>query len=66
MRNYKKEYKDYHGSATQRARRSSRNKARRLAVKTHGKAAVKGKDVDQLLVPRLEAPKPARADPYSV
>ena len=46
MRDYKKEYKDYHGSATQRARRSSRNKARRLAVKTHGKAAVKGKDVD--------------------
>jgi len=46
MRNYKKEYKDYHGSAKQRARRSSRNKARRLAVKTHGKAAVKGKDVD--------------------
>jgi len=46
MRNYKKEYQDYHGSAKQRARRSSRNKARRLAVKTHGKAAVKGKDVD--------------------
>jgi len=46
MRDYKKEYKDYHGSAKQRARRSSRNKARRLAVKTHGKAAVKGKDVD--------------------
>jgi len=46
MRNYKKEYQDYHGSAKQRARRSSRNKARRLAVKTHGKAAVKEKDVD--------------------
>ena len=46
MRNYKKEYQDYHGSAEQRARRSSRNKARRLAVKTHGKSAVKGKDVD--------------------
>jgi hypothetical protein len=46
MRNYKKEYRDYHGSAKQRARRSSRNKARRLAVKTHGKSAVQGKDVD--------------------
>ena len=46
MRDYKKEYRDYHGSAKQRARRSSRNKARRLAIKTRGKAAVKGKDVD--------------------
>tara|TARA_Y200000002_G_scaffold231121_1_gene190827 strand:- start:257 stop:478 length:222 start_codon:yes stop_codon:yes gene_type:complete len=46
MRDYKKEYRDYHGSAKQRARRSSRNKARRLAVKTRGKAAVQGKDVD--------------------
>ena len=46
MRNYKKEYQDYHGSAKQRARRSSRNKARRLAVKTYGKSAVQGKDVD--------------------
>ena len=46
MRNYKKEYRDYHGSAEQRARRSSRNKARRLAIKTRGKDAVKGKDVD--------------------
>jgi len=28
-RDYKKEYKDYHGTAEQIARRSSRNKARR-------------------------------------
>lgn len=46
MRDYKKEYNSYHGSAKQRARRSSRNKARRLAVKKYGKQAVNGKDVD--------------------
>lgn len=45
-RDYKKEYENYHSKPEQRARRSSRNKARRLAVKKHGKAAVKGKDVD--------------------
>ena len=46
MRDYKKEYASYHSRPEQRARRSSRNKARRLAVKTRGKAAVQGKDVD--------------------
>jgi len=46
MRNYKKEYENYHSKPEQRARRSSRNKARRLAVKKYGKAALKGKDVD--------------------
>jgi hypothetical protein len=45
-RNYKKEYENYHSKPEQRARRSSRNKARRLAVKKHGKAALAGKDVD--------------------
>lgn len=45
-RDYKKEYENYHSKPEQRARRSSRNKARRLAVKKHGKAAVRGKDVD--------------------
>ena len=45
-RDYKKEYESYHSKPEQRARRSSRNKARRLAVKKHGKSAVKGKDVD--------------------
>ena len=29
MRNYKKEYKNYHSKPNQRKRRSSRNKARR-------------------------------------
>ena len=45
-RNYKKEYENYHSKPEQRARRSSRNKARRLAIKKNGAAAVKGKDVD--------------------
>ena len=45
-RDYKKEYENYHKKPEQRARRSSRNKARRLAIKKHGAAAVKGKDVD--------------------
>lgn len=45
-RNYKQEYANYHGSAEQRARRSSRNKARRKATQLYGKAALKGKDVD--------------------
>lgn len=45
-RDYKKEYESYHKKSEQRARRSSRNKARRLAVKKHGKAALRNKDVD--------------------
>lgn len=32
-RDYKKEYKDYHGSPEQIARRAQRNKARRIAAK---------------------------------
>tara|TARA_E500000178_G_scaffold293731_1_gene298620 strand:+ start:1064 stop:1285 length:222 start_codon:yes stop_codon:yes gene_type:complete len=46
MRDYKKEYNTYHGKPEQRKRRSSRNKARRIAVKKYGKQAVSGKDVD--------------------
>ena len=46
MRNYKKEYANYHTKPEQRKRRSGRNQARRLAVKKHGKAALAGKDVD--------------------
>lgn len=45
-RNYKKEYKDYHAKPEQVKRRSSRNKARRLMVKTRGAKAVQGKDID--------------------
>ena len=46
MRNYKKEYGDYHSKPEQRSNRSSRNKARRKVAKLLGKKAVKGKDVD--------------------
>ena len=45
-RDYKKEYQTYHKKPEQRARRSSRNKARRLAIKKHGKAKLAGKDID--------------------
>lgn len=40
-----KRQRAYQGTAKQRKRRSSRNKARRKVVKTRGKAAVNGKDV---------------------
>ena len=46
MRNYKREYKTYHGSETQKKRRAGRNKARRLVIKSKGKAPLKGKDID--------------------
>jgi hypothetical protein len=45
-RNYRKEYDEYHGTPEQVDNRSSRNKARRKMEKNHGKAAVKGKEVD--------------------
>ena len=45
-RNYRKEYDRYHSTSKQKKRRSGRNKARRLAIKSRGKAALKGKDVD--------------------
>jgi len=43
-RNYRKEYDNYHSKPEQRENRSSRNKARRKAVKAG--YAVKDKDVD--------------------
>ena len=46
MRNYRKEYDNYHSRPEQRANRSARNKARRIAVKKYGKKALAGKDVD--------------------
>lgn len=45
-RDYAKEYKRDHSSPEDIKKRSSRNKARGLAIKKHGKAAMKGKDVD--------------------
>jgi hypothetical protein len=46
VRNYKKEYENYHSKPTQRKRRSSRNKARRKVAKALGKRKIRGKDVD--------------------
>ena len=45
-RNYKKEYREYHGTPEQRRNRSERNKARRLMRKELGEAAIAGKDID--------------------
>ena len=45
-RDYKAEYRRYHGKPEQIARRSGRNKARRKVIKALGRAAVAGKDVD--------------------
>ena len=45
-RNYRKEYDEYHGTPEQIKNRASRNAARSAVAKKHGKAAVKGKEVD--------------------
>ena len=44
-RSFRREYDRYHSKPKQRKRRALRNKARRLAIKRYGKAAVAGKDV---------------------
>lgn len=46
MRDYKKEYREYHGKPEQIKRRAARNKARSLMIKKHGKKALQGKEVD--------------------
>jgi len=46
MRNYRKEYDNYHSSSKQKSRRAGRNKARSLAIRKHGKAKLSGKDID--------------------
>lgn len=45
-RNYRKEYDRYQGRPDQIKKRAMRNKARKLMEKKHGKAKLKGKDVD--------------------
>ncbi len=47
-RNYRKEYDEYHAKPTQKKRRAARNAARSAAVKKHGKAALRGKEVDHV------------------
>lgn len=48
FRNYKREYKLYHGKPKQIKERSSRNKARRKLVAKYGLTACKKKDVDHI------------------
>ena len=45
IRNYKREYKNYHSKSKQRKRRSSRNLARRLMKAKLG-IKIRGKDID--------------------
>ena len=45
-RDYKKEYREYHGKPEQIRRRAKRNAARTLLTKRLGESAVRGKDVD--------------------
>jgi len=46
MRNYKKEYRDYHGKPEQIKRRAGRNAARRQMTKLGRASKGDGKDVD--------------------
>ena len=46
VRDYNREYKNYHSKPEQRKNRSSRNLARILMRKKLGVKAVKGKDID--------------------
>jgi len=48
LRNYKREYKMYHGKPQKIKERTARNQARRKLVVKYGKAACKNKDVDHI------------------
>jgi hypothetical protein len=45
IRNYKKEYANYHAKPNQKVNRAGRNKARKIVMKAGGAAKVAGKDV---------------------
>jgi hypothetical protein len=45
-RDYKREYEQYHGRPAQIRQRASRNRARALMIRKHGKAALTNHDVD--------------------
>ncbi len=47
-RDYKKEYKDYHGTKAQKKRRAERNAARRKATKRGTVSKGDGKEVDHV------------------
>ena len=46
MRDYRKEYDQYHSRPVQKKRRAKRNAARTILTKKLGTEAVSGKDVD--------------------
>ena len=48
IRNYAKEYKDYHGKKEQIKQRASRNQARCIMVKKCGTTACKNKHIDHI------------------
>ena len=48
VRNYKKEYENYHSSTKQKKNRASRNKARRTLIKLGRVKKNDGKDVDHM------------------
>ena len=51
-RDYKKEYRDYHGTKEQKKRRASRNKARRKAMKEGRVKKGDKKEVHHVNAPR--------------
>lgn len=46
MRNYAKEYANYHSKPEQKINRAKRNAARAMMKKELGAAAIRGKDID--------------------
>ncbi len=46
QRDFKAEYKAFHGKPKQVKRRAQRNASRAIVAKVRGKAAIRGKDVD--------------------
>lgn len=48
VRDYKQEYRDYHGTPEQKKNNSLRKKARYAAEQRLGKAALKGKEIDHV------------------
>lgn len=48
VRDYKKEYREYHGTAAQKKRRADRNQARRKAIKEGRVKKGDGKELDHV------------------
>lgn len=45
-RDYKKEYRKYHGTEEYKKKRAKRTTARRRMIRKHGKKKLQGKDID--------------------